>query len=843
MTSAAVVPPFEALRARLDGEEVPPPEDEPLIARLFGALDGDSASSLDLAVLFRHALRKEGGALRVPAGGGMPSPGDWKAVGVEATPVGDAFGVKAKPWKPEWLSHVPDEGVDSAAAQAKQRRRDDPAPPDPYLAGLGYESYRSPGQRGALRAALSAPRGSTLVVSLPTGEGKSLVFHAIARVGYGDGPGVTLVVTPTVALAADHEQSSAQRGFADAPLAYRAGDPERNQPLLDRVREGRQSLCFASPEAVCGPLREPLREAARRGRLRAIVVDEAHLIDSWGINFRPEFQMLAGLRQELLELADDARFRTVLLSATLTAASIDVLMTLFPDGSFRVVSAASLRPEIDFWVAGTTDPRTRELRVLEAILHLPRPLILYTTRRADAADWYHMLQERGFARINTVTGETPDAARDRVVRGWRAGDVDLVVGTSAFGLGIDNPHVRSVVHACVPESLDRFYQETGRGGRDGGASTSLLVPSHLDLGIARTLSRREMLTEDVAAHRWEAMFTHSDHHFEDGAHIVPVDCRPGVGDDEIDMVGRLNTSWNLKTLILMAAAGGISLLDVPQWLVRQVNRGSDREDDDVEEGGDVGERPRVRLRINDSTHRDQSFWKGRIANFRRKQKASAGRSFERMRAFLSASRCAAEIVAPLYEVAHGHSQDMPEIKVGRACGGCPSCRRSNHPVQEGVAPATPHPWAPVALSESLQALLGFNGQLLVFHGKRASSGLTRRRERAALHRLLKQGVRNLVLLGNEFDADDFGDVANSPIFTADRLGLEDDLPDGPTLIAAGRDARLRQYHFGARDLGMERIWLLDESIPHPSKPGVTLRQAPPAGRVLSLEEFISELES
>ena len=840
MTSQVPVHPFEALRARLAGEDVPVPENEPLITRLFGALDGDSASPLDLAVLFRHALQNEGGALRVPARTDMPSLDDWAAVGVEATPVGEAYSVRATPWSPEWLPDVPDDGVDAAAAQARQRRRNDLAAPDPYLAGMGYDFYRSPGQRRALRAALSAPRGSTLVVSLPTGEGKSLVFHAIARIGYGDGPGVTLVVTPTVALAADHEQSSRRLGFEDLPLAYRARGSERNQPLLDRISEGQQSLCFASPEAVCGPLREPLREAARLGRLRAIVVDEAHLVDSWGINFRPEFQMLAGLRQELLELADESPFRTVLLSATLTADSIDVLMTLFPDGQFRVMSAAGLRPEVDFWVAGTTDNETRELRVVDAVLHLPRPLILYTTTREDAAAWFTRLRDRGFGRIGTVTGDTPDTIRERVIRGWRAGDIDLVVGTSAFGLGIDNPHVRAVVHACVPESLDRFYQETGRGGRDGGASISLLVPSRRDLDVARKLSRREMLTEEVAAHRWEAMFTHGDRRFEEGAHIVPVDCRPGVGDDEIDMVGRLNTSWNVKTLILMAAAGGITLLDVPQWLVRRVNSEVDREGSDPEGVAEDGEGPRVRLRTRDTQHLAQEFWQGRVKDFRVKQKAAAGLSFEQMKMFLRTDRCAAAIIAPLYEIARDDARARPAVRVGLACGGCPWCRHEERSLLEGAAPLTAHPWPAAQPSEPLRRLLSRNGQLLVFHGRRDPSPLALRRERAALRRIAAAGVRNLVLLGDSFVPADFGDPASTPLFVAGSLDLND-LPEGPTLIVAGSRERLHEYRFQRRELGHERIWLLDESTPHPSKPEVRLCDAPPDAAVLSLAEFISEL--
>ncbi|MCY4615394.1 MAG: protein DpdF [Chloroflexi bacterium] len=818
------------------------PEDAPpQIVRLFRALDGNSASPLDLAVLFRHVLRHEGGALRVPSGARMPSAEDWDAVDTTATPIGDGYSVESRPWKPEWLPDVPGDGVDAVAAQAVRRRREDPAAADPYLREFGYGSYRSPGQRRALRAALSAPRGATLVVSLPTGEGKSLVFHALARIGLGDGPGVTLVVTPTVALAADHEQSSRGLGFSDGELAYRGGDSERNQPLLDRIRDGRQSLCFASPEAVCGALSEPLREAARRGRVRAIVVDEAHLIDSWGINFRPEFQMLAGLRQELLSLAGASRFRTVLLSATLTSDSIEVLRTLFPGEPFQIVSAARLRPEIDFWVADTTDAATRESRVFEAIMHLPRPLILYTTTRADAAYWYEVLRSRGFGRIGTVTGETPDAARDRVVRGWRAGDIDLVVGTSAFGLGIDNPHVRAVLHACVPESLDRFYQEVGRGGRDGGASISLLLPSHRDLDIARRLSLRQLLTESLAAHRWEAMFTHEDHRSEDGVHTVPVDCRPGVDDREIDMVGPMNTSWNIRTLVLMAAAGGINLLDVPQWLVRRVNSDFDREGDDVENAAEDHERARVRLSINDPMHRDSSFWEGRVADFRTRQKAAAGLSFEQMKVFLRAERCAAEIVAPVYEIPHDPTRYVTEVKVGRACGGCPSCRRFRLPAHEGVAPATPHPWPPESLSEPLRSLLNRSGQLLVFYGRRASGALGRRREQAALSRVSEHGVRNLVLLGDAFGAADFADLGSSPLFTADKLGLND-LPDGPTVIVVGPAERLRQSLFDARAPGSERIWLLDESVPHPSKPGVTLREAPPVAQVLTLAEFISELE-
>ena len=841
VTSLGSIHPFEALRRRLRGEDIPAPDRPPAIARLFRVLEGEPrVSPLDLAVLFRHVLRREDGALWVPSVGNMPSAADWSAVGVDAIPSAGGFRIHARPWIPSWLPDVPADGVDGPAARGAARRREDRASADPYLNALNYPSYQSIGQRRALRAALSAPRGSTLVVSLPTGGGKSLVFHALARVGLGDGPGVTLVVTPTVALALDHEQSSRRRGFDQMPMAYRADEPERNQPLLDRIARGQQSLCFASPEAVCTALNQPLREAAGHGLLRAIIVDEAHLIDSWGISFRPDFQMLAGLRRTLLKLAGNRPFRTVLLSATVAGDSVALLRTLFPGEQFRIVSAARLRPEIEYWVASTSDQTTRDSRVIEALLHLPRPLILYTTTRADAARWYSDLRHLGFGRIGTVTGDTRDADRARVIEGWRAGVIDLVVGTSAFGLGIDNRDVRAVVHACVPESLDRFYQEVGRGGRDGRASVSLLLPSKPDIAVATRLSRRQLLTEEKAEHRWRAMFTHREHQVEFDTHVVPVNRRPGVDNREIDMVGPKNTAWNIRTLVLMAAAGGIQLLDVPQQLVRQANNAADFEDEDGEDGSMANGQLQVRLAIDDPMHLDKSFWDGRVADFRVLQKKTASRSFRQMRLFLRADRCAADIIAPLYEIPENAAQHLPEIRVARACGGCPSCRAAGNLPHDSEPYLTPHPWSPRAPDDPLQRLLTDNGQLLVFYRQRAVRPLSRIREREALQRIWACGVRNLILLDDTFEAEDFAESTNMPLFVARRLG-PNGLPKGPTLIAASARDPLALYLFNERAPGEQRIWLLPESAPHPTRREVTLRQVPPRARVLSLSEFVSEL--
>lgn len=842
MTSTNATRPFEVLRARMQGESDPGSVSEPpAIARLMQALDDGSASPRDLAVLFRQALRHEDGALWVPATRGMPSAEDWVAVGVDARPRDGGFALEAEPWQPSWLADVPRDGVDGNAAHEAARRIGNGAPSDPYLDRFGYEQYQSPGQRAALRAVLSAPRGSTLVVSLPTGEGKSLAFHALARMGFGDGAGVTLVVTPTVALAFDHESSSRELGFEDFPLAYRAGQPEQNAVLLERIKNGEQSLCFASPEAVTTALRQPLEEAARRGLLRAIVVDEAHLIDSWGINFRPDFQILAGLRRRLLALAGERAFRTILLSATLTDDSIDVLRTLFPGTPFGVISAARLRPEIEYWIADTTDDTERERRVLEAIGHLPRPAIIYVTTRADAQQWTRRLRELGHRRIGSVTGATPDRERQRVIDGWRDESIDLVVGTSAFGLGIDNQHVRAVIHACIPESLDRFYQEVGRGGRDGRASLSLVVPAHRDERIAKQLSQQRLLREDTGAHRWEAMFS-LNQRLEGGDHLVPIGNRPGVDEREIDMVGPKNTLWNLRTLVLMAAAGGIELLNVPDDLVKQAvgSRDLTDDDDDLADAPDR-EPPMARIAILDTEHLAPNFWRGRIADFRTRQKRSSAESYRRMRHFLDGSTCAAESIAPLYDVGAIPALGQDPVRAGRACGGCPACRSAGREVFEDPAPVTPYPWPAQPPSEPLAHLIPSSGHLFVFYHGRADGLLARDREVAALRQIGASGLRNFVISpAAAFSARDFAPDDLS-VFTAPELGL-DRLPPGPTLIALDARARLRDHHFSPRDPADARVWLLPDGIAHPSRRGQTLRSIPPRGRVLTLNELVAELE-
>ena len=171
------------------------------------------------------------------------------------------------------------------------------------------------------------------------------MFQLIHRVGFagsnaGAGNGATLVIVPTIALGINHEQEAVEICGLSRPLAYQGGKDGENQTIADNIARGTQGLCFASPEAACGHLRHALRQAAEGGKLRAIVIDEAHLVDQWGTGFRTEYQELSALRAELAASAPEGAVpRTIMLSATLTDASEATLRSLFgTHGNFQSIS-------------------------------------------------------------------------------------------------------------------------------------------------------------------------------------------------------------------------------------------------------------------------------------------------------------------------------------------------------------------------------------------------------------------------------------------------------------------------------------------------------------------------
>src|SRR5262249_37091367 len=147
----------------------------------------------------------------------------------------------------------------------------------------------------------------------------------------------------------------------------------------------------------------------------------------------------------------------------------------FAEDHYEEVHGVALRPEPEYWASQAENEQEREGRVRELVRVVPRPFLIYVTTPQDAARWDDNVAKMGINRRGCVHGDTPPDEREIVINKWRAGDIDCVIATSAFGLGMDKSDIRAVIHACIPESIDRFYQEVGRAGRDGLAAVSFLI--------------------------------------------------------------------------------------------------------------------------------------------------------------------------------------------------------------------------------------------------------------------------------------------------------------------------------------------------------------------------------
>ncbi len=706
-----------------------------LARRLLHALQDRRAGPGDLAGLVRQVLLREehvqAGApqfLVVPAWGPWPGVDEWDNYDLRAVGAGSReLRVETRRWCPSWLFGA-DRVLPAAAATAEAPRRTfDPVPGDPFLREMDLATYRCAAQREMVRAVLAASPGTTLVLNLPTGAGKSLCGQLPALLWSHRPPhGTSVVVVPTTALAIDQER--ALEACIDHPVAYFSGSGQsaaRRSEMLRRIEDGNQRIVYCSPESVVGSLFSALRKAASRGLLRLFVVDEAHVIDQWGAEFRPEFQVLAGVRRELLRSCSGERFRTVLMTATLTDPCLDTLEVLFGrDGAFEVISAVQLRPEPEYWSARCEDDDTKICRVLDAIRHLPRPLILYTTQVAHAHAWQARLEAAGFRRCATVSGRTPADSRSHIIREWRDGAIDLICATSAFGLGMDKSDVRAVVHACVPESLDRYYQEVGRGGRDGRACVSLTIYSDGDVSAAEGMSQEVIIGVEKGLRRWRRMFEESTS-LGGGRFRVPLDVVPGFDVDHLDMVSDTNRGWNVRTLTLMARAGLLEL---------------DAEDPISEPafGEEVGS-TRV-VAVLDEDHRQEEKWQCRVRACRQRSYATGAESVRQLMTVLTAQRCAADAFGDAYTL-EGRNPPIPRARVARCCSSCPYCRANGRPMRREPLPIPPPRAVEIAIpSSELERLLEPGDVAVIYY---------ERWERTAIERLLwwlaSIGIRHFVV--------------------------------------------------------------------------------------------------
>lgn len=701
--------------------------------RALHALPGLSTGktgSGDIAALFRQTLLSAkadyGGdaSLSVPMGDPWPSRADWTTFRCTGVDVENGhLQIRAQEWEPD--HHSSEAALARVQIEECYRTAPQVVPdflaPDPFWEQAhGYASYRSESQRQAARAAV-INEGNPLLVALPTGRGKTAVAWSKALLSPR---GVTVIIVPTVVLALDMERRTADEarrsGRNLSPLGRYAYvgtmDPETKRGLRAAVISGQQRVIYTSPEAFVSGLAYSVLEGARAGLIQQIVVDEAHLVDQWGNDFRPEFQTMAGLIREASTIAPSAsKPSVILLSATLSQRHVDVLRKCFSvsPGPLDIVWGSAIRTEPSFFLSEYPTDDARSQAVFDAVSLLPRPLILYTTTVADAESWLRRLRERGIQRIASVTGKSSDDDRRLVIERWRgqttdgtasATAIDVVVGTSAFGLGLDMPNVRTIVHACLPETVDRYYQEVGRGGRDGLSTTAVLCATPNDRRIAEKLSRSTFIGDEKGWIRWNALLRQAE---DLGARRYRV--RKSILPTYMDVGFDESKAWNIRTLTLMAQAGIINLL-APRWI--PVDDKDSHENSTAEEDFYSNVSDFVDFELNNGTLLNRNGWMAAVAEVRTEARSAQAVSLRAMEKIVSKTECAGRVLARHFSVRHrgGVLATFP------ACRGCPACRQSPE-TSPGVRGLEPHPMLPELppRPDPLQAWRGTSPLLFIWH--------------------------------------------------------------------------------------------------------------------------------
>ena len=429
----------------------------------------------------------------------------------------------------------------------------------------GFRYFKSIRQKLAVNGVLNMPEGYTALVSLPTGGGKSLITQTLA---YQKDLGLTITVVPTVSLALDQVRVANKniKISKDNEIAcyYSNLNQADKKKILDGIKYRKLRILFISPEALIKNeiFRKAIEEANANGYLKNIIIDEAHIVIEWGSFFRVDYQCLEPWRNTLIQ--SNLKLKTVLLSATFEKSTVNTLKSMFSQQEKWIeIRCDSLRKEPRFGLIKTTSWDDKNKKTERLLQCLPRPMIVYvaTPNQADAVS--ERARSIGITNFEIFTGKTKSAERERIIRDWANNEIDLIIATSAFGVGVDKGDVRTVLHLYVPDNPNAYYQELGRGGRDGLPCLSIMCiypAEDLDFAFAMT---EKVPGADKILGRWDSMLNSSTSKWVQGSYTLDMSVKPkynSKGNEET--ASKLDQQWNIYVILLLRRYELIAIQDM-----------------------------------------------------------------------------------------------------------------------------------------------------------------------------------------------------------------------------------------------------------------------------------------
>lgn len=435
---------------------------------------------------------------------------------------------------------------------------------DPLIYQItGFDKFKSLAQKLAVYGALNTPDGYTTLVSLPTGGGKSLITQTMSY----QKSGLTIIVVPTVSLAIDQERVAKQivkSAHADKEIfSYSSGTDVA--PIFNAVKNRTAKMLFISPEALINNqgFVDVISDANKKRYLKNIIIDEAHIVLDWGASFRVDYQCLEAWRKK--QLLSNPTIRTVLLSATFEERSIELLKTFFSqENRWIEIRCDSLRHEPRYIVVKSKSLNEKNKRIVELVEKLPHPMIIYVAKPMDAEALKEVLNDRGLKNIKTFTGLTNNTSRRKLIDDWVDDQYEIMIATSAFGVGVDKGDVRSVIHIYIPENANTYYQELGRGGRDGLPCLSVLCLCPEDSNIGKDRIKKKVLTTEKIIGRWDSMYNNKNSIRQGNIAYMDTSIKPNYASDPLDdsLASDTDMNWNIYVLLFLRRYHFINIVDI-----------------------------------------------------------------------------------------------------------------------------------------------------------------------------------------------------------------------------------------------------------------------------------------